>query len=67
MKVTTLSQKNKGKTCDKMTSVISDRKYQELAKNLSEKLTIEEVETYLRRNATRLLFDEKRKNYENNI
>ena len=50
-----------------MTSVVSDRKYQELAKNLSEKLTIEEVETYLRRNATRLLFDEKRKNYENNI
>lgn len=47
MKVTTLSQKNKGKTCDKMTSVVSDRKYQELAKNLSEKLTIEEVETYI--------------------
>ena len=32
MKVTALSQKNKGKTCDKMTSVISDRTYQELAK-----------------------------------
>jgi hypothetical protein len=30
-----------------MTSVVSDRKYQELAKNLSEKLTIEEVETYI--------------------
>ena len=47
MKVTALSQKNKGKTCDKMTSVVSDRTYQELAKNLSEKLTIEEVETYI--------------------
>ena len=38
MKVTTLSQKNKGKTCNKMSGI---------SQNLSEKLTIEEVETYI--------------------
>lgn len=41
-------KKNKGKTCEKMASVFSVEKYQEFPNTQVRKLTVEEVETYMK-------------------